>query len=97
MGVYSPIYTRTSDHKTTKIYTGITPMLCLDTKTMTKRFVPFGRTNLGRTLAIPHFCLNLKLIERSKCHYNWCPRQNCTELSGINQGRDKRVYISIAS
>ena len=31
----SPIYTRTSYHGRTKIYTGITPMLCSDTKTMT--------------------------------------------------------------
>ena len=63
----SPIYTRTSYHGRTKIYTGITPMLCSDTKTMTRGLVvPFGRP-----LAIPHFCLDPELTERSKCHFNW--------------------------
>ena len=36
-------------------------MLCLDTKTMTQHLARFDRTNLGRQLAIPHFCLDLKL------------------------------------
>ena len=52
-------------------------MLCLETKTMTQRLLPLDRTNLGRPLAIPHFCLDLKLLERSKCHFNWWSRQNC--------------------
>ena len=44
-------------------------MACLDTKTITQRLVHFGRTNLhglGHPLAIPHFFLDLKWIERSK-------------------------------
>ena len=64
--INSPIYTRTSYHGRTKIYTGITPMLCSDTRTITQRLVRFYRTNLGRPLAIPHFCSHLKSIERSK-------------------------------
>ena len=61
-------------------------MLHSDTKTMTQHLAHFDRINLGRPLAIPHFCLDLKLIERSKCHFNWWQRQNCTELPGINLG-----------
>ena len=38
-------------------------MLCLDKKTITQGLVPFGQTNLGQSLVIPHFCLDLKLIE----------------------------------
>ena len=59
----SPIYTRTSYHGGTKIYAVITPMLCSDTGTMIQHLVRFGRTNLGRQLAILHFCLDLKSIE----------------------------------
>ena len=40
----------------------ITPMLCSDTKTMT-HLAGFDQTNLGRQLAIPHFCLDLKLSD----------------------------------
>ena len=41
-------------------------MPCSDTKTFTQNLVRFDRTNLGRPLPIPHFCLELKLIDRSK-------------------------------
>ena len=64
-------------------------MPCLDTKTMTQHLAHFDRINLGRPLAITHFCLDLKSIERSKCHFNQGKakaRQNCTELPRINQG-----------
>ena len=63
-------------------------MLCYEnmTKTMTQHLARFDQTNLGRPLVIPHFFLDLKLIERSKCYFNWWLRQNCTELPGINQG-----------
>ena len=44
----------------------ITETLCSDPKTITQRLVGFGRTILGRPLAIPHFCLDLKSIELSK-------------------------------
>ena len=47
----SPIYTLKSYHSRTKIYTGITPMPCLDTKTMTQHLAPFDRINLGHPLA----------------------------------------------
>ena len=64
--IISPIYTRTCYHGRTKIYTGITPVLCSDTRNITQRLVRLDRTNLGRPLGIPHFCLHLKLLRRSK-------------------------------
>ena len=93
----SPIYTLTSYHSHNKIYTGITPTLCLDTKNITQHLARFNQINLGRPLVIPHFCLALKLIKRSKCYFNWWPSQFLQRCPGQTRGRDKRVYISTAS
>ena len=41
-------------------------MLCSDTRTITQCLVHFDGTNLVRPLAMPHFCLHLKSLRRSK-------------------------------